>query len=55
MRVHARLVLVLFGLALAVPAWVVAAPPGDGDPAAERSALSRRRISTRGSSAGGIA
>ena len=34
MRVHARLVLGLFGLALAVPAWVVAAPPGDGDPAA---------------------
>jgi hypothetical protein len=35
MRVHARLVLVLFGLALAVPAWVVAAPLGDGDPASE--------------------
>jgi hypothetical protein len=32
MRVHARLVLGLFGLALAVPGWVVAAPPGDGDP-----------------------
>jgi hypothetical protein len=36
MRVHARLVLVLFGLAMAVPAWVVAAPLGDGDPAAEQ-------------------
>ncbi len=35
MRVHARLVLGLFGLALAVPAWVVAAPLGDGDPASE--------------------
>ena len=35
MRVHARLVLVLFGLALAVPAWVVAAPLGDGGPASE--------------------
>jgi len=33
MRVHARLVLGLFGLALAVPAWVVAAPLGGGDPA----------------------
>jgi hypothetical protein len=32
MRVHARLVLGLFGLALAVPAWVMAAPFGDGDP-----------------------
>ncbi len=37
MRVHARLVLVLFGLAMAVPAWVVAAPQGDGDPAAEQA------------------
>jgi hypothetical protein len=37
MRVHARLVLVLFGLAMAVPAWVMAAPLGDGDPAAEQA------------------
>jgi hypothetical protein len=33
MRVHARLVLGVFGLALAVPAWVMADPPGDGAPA----------------------